>query len=401
MTSTSIGGETTPHHRHTADQACIYRAFSDERGHYLHVLISRNGKQFQKYFPEKRCGGEQNMMKLAQAWRDTIIAKHPPMSLMAFCSILRNNNTSGVAGISRTIKRNRAKSGRISEIAYWTSRIPMADGKFRLYYFSVVKFGEEGAKQLAIDARMQGLSALEDTAFREKQQPKPVSTVDDIASLEASLRAPAERRARQIAERAAKREHHAQRAADKLTKALAAEEEALDRAATRSGEQYIGRYATPKGTSFHWRVSFHRQGVRHRKCFSDSVYGGVAQALLAAKAWRDRLLCTLPVTSKAVFVARVKATNTSGVAGVTRTREVRAGETLHWWVAYSPQMKGMPRRTKKYAIEKHGDGAAFALAVSAREAFVAELREVEFLQHPAARQMKRSLQNEYRIEIPG
>ena len=392
MNSTSIGEATAPYHRHTADKTCIYRAFSDDRGHYLHVSINRNGKMFQKYFPEKRNGGEQNTMKLAQAWRDTIIAKHPPMSLMAFCSILRSNNTSGMAGISRTIKRNPAKSGRVSEMAYWKSRIPMADGKFRLCYFSITKFGEEGAKQLAIDARTQGLRALADTAFRERQLPKPVSTLDDVASLEASLRAPAERLAQKIAEVATKRGQYVQRAADKLASALAAEEQALDRAAKRSGEQYIGRYATPKGTSFYWRVSFHRQGTHHRKGFPDSAYGGDAEALLAAKAWRDHLLCTLPVTSKAVFVARVKATNTSGVAGVTRTSEVRKGVTIHRWVAYSPHMNGMPRRSKNYSIEKYGEDESFALAVRAREAFVAELREVDFLQHPVARQMKRALQ---------
>ena len=93
-------------------------------------------------------------------------------------------------------------------------------------------------------------------------------------------------------------------------------------------------------------------------------------------------------------MARVKATNTSGVAGVSRKHEVRAGENLHWWVAYSPKMKGMPRRSKNYSIEKYGAGQAFALAVKAREDFVAELRDVEFLQHPAARLMKRALQIE-------
>lgn len=394
MKSNTMDEETVTDHRHTADQACIYRAFSDDRGHYLHVSINRNGKLFQKYFPEKRCGGAQNTLQLAQAWRDTIIANHPPMSLMAFCSILRSNNTSGVAGISRTIKRNRSKSGRVSEVAYWKTCIPMADGRSRFCYFSIIKFGEEGAKRLATEARMHGLSALEDTAFREKQQPKTVSTATDIALLEASLRAPAERRARQTAALKAKREQSAQRAADKLALAIATEEEALDRAAKRSEVQYIGRYAVPNSTTLNWRVSFRRQGTHYRKCFSDSIYGGATEALLAAKAWRDMLLCTLPVTSKAEFVARVKATNTSGVAGVARKHAVRAGQKLRWWVAYSPQMKGMPRRSKNYSIEKYGEEQAFALAVKAREEFVAELGEVEFLRHPAARQMKRALQTE-------
>ena len=124
----SNGEDTDSNHRHPADQACIYRGFTEDRGHYLHVSFNRNGKIFQRYFPQKRRGGDQTMMKLAQAWRDTIIARHRPMSLMAFCSILRSNNTSGLAGISRIIKRNRAKSGRGSETAYRNSRIPLADG---------------------------------------------------------------------------------------------------------------------------------------------------------------------------------------------------------------------------------------------------------------------------------
>ena len=377
MTGATTREEAASYQRHGLDQACIYRAFSHDRGHYLTVSIRRNGQMYQKYFPEKRYGGTIETMKLAQAWRDSIIVRYPPMSLPTFCAILRSNNTSGMAGIGRTIKRNRTKSGRVSEIAYWKAWMRLADGRSRLCYFSVKKFGEEGAKLLAIEARTQGLSALEETAFREKQQPQPVSTVDDMALLEARLRAPVERRARRIAERiskrSAKQEQSTHRAAAKLALALTAEEEALARAAKCSREQYIGRYATSKGTSFYSRVSFHRQGTHHRKCFSDSVYGGTAQALLAARSWRDQLLCAMPGVSKAVYVARVKATNTSGVAGVPRTHEMRKGDTINRWVAYSPQAKGMPRRSKSYATEKYGEEQAFALAVSARAAFVAEL----------------------------
>lgn len=49
LKSTSNGEDTAPNHRHPADQACIYRGFSEDRGHYLHVSINRNGKMFQKY----------------------------------------------------------------------------------------------------------------------------------------------------------------------------------------------------------------------------------------------------------------------------------------------------------------------------------------------------------------
>lgn len=307
--------EMTPGSPGAAGHACIYPAFSKDRGHYVHVSINRNRKMFQKSFSEKRCGGAENAMKLAQAWRDAIVSKHPPMSLMSFCSILRSNNTSGVVGIHRTTKRHRGKSGRVSEHSYWQARIPKADGTNCVRYFSVKTFGEDGAKKLAIDARKQGISALKDVPFREKYQPQPVSNPADIALLEETIRSSAERRARKIAERAAKGAQSARSAAEKLALASAAQEEALDRAAKSGAERYIGRYAAPNGTSYYWRVGFHRQGNHHRKCFSDSVYGGEAEALLAAKAWRDSLLCTLSSDSKAAVVVRVKANNTSGVAG--------------------------------------------------------------------------------------
>lgn len=377
---------------HMSHHVCIYRAYSEDRGHYVHVSINRNRKMFQKCFSEKLCGGAENAMRLSQAWRDTIVAKHPPMSLMSFCSILRSNNTTGVVGIHRTTKRHRSKSGRVSENSYWQARIPNADGTNSARYFSIKIFGEDGAKSLAIDARMQGISALKDVAFREKHQPQPVSNLSDIALLEEATRSSAERRARKIAERAAKRAQSTRRAAEKLALASAAQEEALDRVAKSGAELYIGRCATPNSTSSYWRVGFRRQGTHHRKCFSDSVYGGEAAALLAARGWRDGLLCTLSINSKAAVVVRVKANNTSAVAGVTRRRVVRAGETLHQWVAYAPQTIGMPRRSRTFSIAKYGEEDAFAQAVKARAEFVAELGEVEFLHHPAARQMKRLLQ---------
>ncbi|MEJ7806921.1 MAG: hypothetical protein WKG03_13495, partial [Telluria sp.] len=116
-----------------------------------------------------------------------------------------------------------------------------------------------------------------------------------------------------------------------------------------------------------------------------------ARSLLAAKAWRDELFSTLPVSSKATVATRVNATNTSGVAGVTRTREVQKGELRHYWIGYSPKMKGHSRRSKKYSIAKYGEKQAFALAVTARDAFVAELGDVEAPHHRAARQMIRTL----------
>ena len=385
--------------RHPADQIGIFRLFSRARGgYYFHVTLHRDGKIYQKDFLEKRCGGADIAFKLAQAWRDTIIIEHPAMSMAKFCSIVRSNNTSGVPGVYRTVKGRAAENGRMALRAYWQARIPLGGGKNQILNFSVRTHGEEGAKQRAIDARVHGLCELDGIAYRLEQQPQPVSTEDDIARLEAALRAPTVRRLRraverqqQVVEREAKQRADELRAVERLARARFAEETRLGSPTNRTGHPYIGRYATASGTCFNWRVSIVRQGACHRKTFSDSAYGGAEGALVAAKAWRDELFRTLPVDSRAQMAVRVNATNTSGVAGVTRTREIQKGKLGQFWVGYSPSMKGQSRRSKKFSIAKYGEEQAFELAVKAREAFVTELGEVVAPHHRAARQMMRTL----------
>lgn len=379
---------------HAADQIGIYRGFDSARGgDYLHVLLLRNGKQYQKYFCFNRCGGEQMAMKLAQAWRDVIVARHPPMSMSQFCAIVRGNNTSGVPGVYRCEKSHSTKIGRVSTV-YWQARIPLADGKHRLTNFSVPALGEDEAKARAIAARLRGLRELDNIVFRATRQPQPVSTTSDIEILEAALLAPVERKVDYAAKRDTKRKLDQERLAEKLTQAAYLEKTALETATNATGEPYIGRYQNTKGIGHYWRVSIIRKGIRYRKTFSDAIHGGADAALSAAKAWRDQLFLTLQGDSKAAVVARIKASNTSGVAGVTRARAERKGQIFHYWVASEPKVKGRVHRSKRYSVAKHGDAAAFTLAANAREAFVNELRDVESRHHRAARQMQSRLRDQ-------
>lgn len=371
---------------HAPGQIGIYRAVKAERGgYYLHVSLKRNGRLFQKYFIEKQYGGEAETMRVAQAWRDNIIALHPPMSKQQFCSIVRSNNTTGVAGVGRIFKRSRGKT-KASNLMYWQARIPLPNGQLRVRNFSILRFGEEGAKALAIAARISALDDLENVAFRARRQPLAASTDADMAVLNMALQALDEKKRQRQDARVAKESQKADRAAKKLSHAVSTEQGALSSSTNRSGEPYIGRGKTP-ANRFYWTVSLIRQGTRHRKCFSDSIYGGADEALQAAKAWRDQIFATLPIASKAQVVSRVKSTNTSGVAGVTRMHVVRKGTRFHYWVAHSPMVKGQTKRTKAFSIEKHGDTEALSLARTAREKYVQELEGVAFLQHRAARQM--------------
>ncbi|MFM9436085.1 hypothetical protein ACFDR9_003162 [Janthinobacterium sp. CG_23.3] len=370
------------------DLVGIFRRHHPDRGgYYLHVSLQRQGKIFQKYFNERRNGGEQATLTLARAWRDGVIAAYPAMPLGQFCGIVRINNTSGVSGVSRAVKGRRRKDGGVLERAYWCARVPLAAGRYRYRSFSVAVYGEDGAWQRAVDARLRGLAELDGILYKADRQIRPASTAADFALLDARLRAPEERRQQRADARQARLQSVEQRAAQRLALAQAAEDAAL----AGGGEPYIGRYTNANGVDRYWRVSMVRQGSRHRKTFSDSVHGGAAPALLAAKAWRDQLFLALPVENKASRAARVNAANTSGVAGVNRARTLRNGEAWDAWVAHGPKVKGLPSRSKKFSVAKYGEERAFALAVEARAAFVAEFSGTAYWHHRSARKMRRAL----------
>jgi AP2 domain len=372
--------------RHTPDQICIFRMYHPlVKSYYQTVMIRRNGKSYTKRFYESRCGGEKATLKMAQAWRDTIIATHPPMSMAQFCSIVRSNNSSGVAGVY--LKRNANHKNALGEAEpyAWVARIPLGTGKIRLQSFLVKTYGNTGAKKRAIAMRKQALADLGTTVFKQDRQPIPVSSTKDVEQLHAMLRLPEERRMQRVAKRIAREQHVAQYAAKKLMAAQMAAQQALQKA-TSSGEPYISRYiGTAERGGF--RVSIVRHGRSHRKSFADGAYGDATAALEAAKIWRDQIFFALPAISKAQAVTRIPAANTSGVAGVYLRREHVDGRYSASWVASAPKQAGKRSRTKGFSIAKYGEKQAFALAVDARRAFVAELDNVPHLPKHAARQM--------------
>ncbi|NHZ83626.1 hypothetical protein F2P44_30810 [Massilia sp. CCM 8695] len=379
-------------HAHTPDRIGIYRIPHATAGHVLHVVLRRNRKIFTKRFWEHRCGGEAAALQMAQAWRDTIVAKHAPISLAQFCSILRRNNTSGIAGVARREKRYSTRLGEDVTNEYWIARIPRCDGTTFSRSFPVALLGEVEAKSLAIAAREQGLAELDGALFRAQMQPVLVSSRAHMVALEAMLNQPAERRALRAQERAlGERERQARRevAAETLRAADARRLAYLAAPSNRTGVPYIGRYQTKGGTG-NWRVSIERAGRKYRKTFSDSVFGGADSALAAAETWRDTIFRDIPTPRIAEVVSRINITNTSGTAGVFYSHP--SGKTKNGsWVARSPQVKGSTMRSKRFSVEKYGREGALALAVAARAAFTAELAGRRSLHHRAVWQMQQSL----------
>ena len=109
-----------------------------------------------------------------------------------------------------------------------------------------------------------------------------------------------------------------------------------------------------------------RQRLRHQANFTLRQYGSWRKATVAAKAWVEATLPTLP---ERVARRDLKTTrNTSGVVGVrlaNATRSRNGHEYPDWrWVAFWPgctQASGIG-----WSVNKYGDGCAFVSACLAR-----------------------------------
>lgn len=110
-----------------------------------------------------------------------------------------------------------------------------------------------------------------------------------------------------------------------------------------------------------------RQHVCHQANFTLRQYGSWRKATVAAQAWVETVLPTLPARVERKNMKTVR--NTSGVVGVrladaTRTRDERVYPDWRW-VAFWPrcdQPSGIG-----WSVNKYGDGRAFASACLARQ----------------------------------
>jgi hypothetical protein len=131
------------------------------RTHAWRVSLRRHGKGHVKNFPDRKYGGQLRALHEARRYRDEFVCQNPPITRSEFCCIKRSNNTSGTSGVCTYAKRYERRDGSIKENWYWEASWPNAHGESIKKVFSVNNYGEEMAKQLAINARQLGLASLE------------------------------------------------------------------------------------------------------------------------------------------------------------------------------------------------------------------------------------------------
>jgi hypothetical protein len=283
------------------------------------VDICRNQRQWQLHFPDAHHGGKARALACAREWRDAILAEVRRLRTKAAKSVLMTRaNTSGTIGVRRHTLRYR-RSGGQKVLHHWQAQWLDFDGKAHRRSFSVNKYGDHGAKLLAIKAREQGLANVARLGDR----------------------------------RAADTEAATQRA-------LRPDVDAPDM-------RFIYRDDTSR--TMGWEVRIKRQKRTWTRLFSDSVLGGYAKALVAAQAWRDEVWRKVSGPDYEVWRrARPNASNTSGAAGVSRSviRNAKSGRVYAYWSAYWQGLNGK-RRSRAVSVAKHGEEAAKALACRIRE----------------------------------
>lgn len=136
------------------DMYCISRI--EARGSLRwQVTIARQGLRFSKAFSAAKHGGAQRALELARQWRDSVLDRLAPATRRQFSTLLRKSNKSGVPGVRRMVNTG----GRIN----WVATVVAKGQPQRTRMFSVALYGEEGARQRAIEARMSMLQEQADT----------------------------------------------------------------------------------------------------------------------------------------------------------------------------------------------------------------------------------------------
>ena len=123
----------------------------DAGTHGWQVRLQRRGVKYAKYFADRVFGGEQESFEQAEQWRDRLLRQMKRKETVRVCS-RSVRNSSGVVGVSKVTVV--AANG--LEYQFWQATWSPEKGKRRCVKFSVKRYGEERAFELAVEARERG-----------------------------------------------------------------------------------------------------------------------------------------------------------------------------------------------------------------------------------------------------
>ena len=117
----------------------------EKKNHGFYVRITHRAKTTQKFFPDKSLGGKSKALKLARQFRDSLVAKLPRYKREAAARKKRKVLKSGVTGVTHVVSRAKGRN----DYAYWQAAWTDPRGKRRTAKFSISRYGNETALQMA------------------------------------------------------------------------------------------------------------------------------------------------------------------------------------------------------------------------------------------------------------
>lgn len=119
--------------------------------HGFQVRLQRRGIKYGKFFADGTHGHPQRALDAARAWRDQLIEK---LSDQARICERSQRNSSGVVGVSKITVL--AANG--NSYHFWQATWSPTPGQRRCVKFSIQRYGDREAFQLAVEARTEGIS---------------------------------------------------------------------------------------------------------------------------------------------------------------------------------------------------------------------------------------------------
>lgn len=132
-------------------------------GKGYNARYTREGVTFSQTFLVSKFGSWDAAFDAAKEWHENARHVLPPMDRREFAEIRKANNASGTTGVFRTFEKQ--KDGRV--YFYWAACWCPTKGVKRYRRFYVKKYGEEKAKELAIEARQKAIENLDPQWDRE------------------------------------------------------------------------------------------------------------------------------------------------------------------------------------------------------------------------------------------
>jgi hypothetical protein len=116
------------------------------------VLIQRHNLDVFRSFSDNQHGGKRKALEAARSYRDGLME---PLTQYVYemgrRSVMRRNNRSGIVGVGRYVRKDLPKGAAGS--VYWMARWIDENGRQRAKKFATSRWGERGAKQLAVEVR--------------------------------------------------------------------------------------------------------------------------------------------------------------------------------------------------------------------------------------------------------